>query len=85
MHGIKIRKKYIRFSLHFSDQKTKEIFSVWVSLNISLIFLPTWTDYHLNYLCYYSKKESTFETKIALSMQEAMDFIKQLEIENKRI
>ena len=62
---------------NFSDRKTEEM----VSLNISLIFLPAWTDYHLNHLSYYSK-ESTFEVKIALSLQEAMDIIKQLEIKN---
>ena len=55
---LKDQKKYIRFSLSFFDRKTRKNtqYLVWVSLNISLIFLPTWTDYHLNYLSYYSKR-----------------------------
>ena len=48
-------KKKTRSSLYFSYRKTKENFSAWVSLKISLIFLPTWTNYHLNYFSYDSK------------------------------
>ena len=75
----KMQPKKVRqlWRIIFRTEKQKK----WVSLNISLIFLPAWTDYHLNHLSYYSK-ESTFEVKIALSLQEAMDIIKQLEIEN---
>ena len=75
----KMQPKKVRqlWRIIFRTEKQKK----WVSLNISLIFLPAWTDYHLNHLSYYSK-ESTFEVKIALSLQEAMDIIKQLEIKN---
>ena len=75
----KMQPKKVRqlWRIIFRTEKQKK----WVSLNISLIFLPAWTDYHLNHLSYYSK-ESTFEVKIALSLQEAMDIIKQPEIKN---
>ena len=58
MHGIKIRKKYKIFLTLFEPKNIRKHthFSVWVSLNIFLIFLPTWTDYYLNYRSYYSKK-----------------------------
>ena len=84
MHGIKIRKKkdfpYIfRTEKH---KKTHTFFCVGIIkyfLNLSSlsgrIITPT-------IFLIKAKKESTFEVKIALSVQEAMDIIKQHEIEN---
>ena len=82
MHGIKIRKKYEIFFTYFGPRNIRKHthFSLWLSLNISLIFLPTRMDYHLKYLSYYSKKRKVH--KVALSLRKAMNIIKRRKIEN---
>ena len=82
----KDQKKNIRFSLHFSDRKTQENTHTFFCVGIIKYFLNlsslpgriiTPTIFLIT-----AKKESTFEVRIALSVQEAMDIIKQHEIEN---
>ena len=82
MHGMKIRKKYKIFLTFFGPKNKRKFFCVGIIkyfLNLSpyldglspqLFFLSQ------------QKKESTIEVKIALSLQQAMDIIKQLAIEN---